>query len=355
MYKIIGGDGQEYGPVTEADLCKWIAEGRLNAQSLAKGEGDADFCPLSTFPEFAGALGSAAVAFGVPAPSPGAVDWASRDYELDIGGCISRGWNLFASNLGILVGTSVLWFVLIFIVAGLVGAITGNMAKNMFSMETMLSPAFQIIQSYLLKIVLALIFGPLTGGLYYIFIRTMRGREAGVGDLFIGFQKAFGHLFIGFAITSLATAVCFLPAAIYFMPRLMPLLVISAQAQHGLVTPAQMQEKMQEILPQMASAVTTGIPILLVCLVPWLYVFTNFQFTLPLIIDKGMDFWTAIKTSWRMIHKHWFTVFGLSFVSLIIFFSGGLLCCIGLPFTFAIATAAIVCGYETIFGESRPV
>ena len=67
MYKIIGGDGQEYGPVTEADLSKWIAEGRLSGQSLAKAEGDAEFRRLSTFPEFAGALGDAAAAFGVPA------------------------------------------------------------------------------------------------------------------------------------------------------------------------------------------------------------------------------------------------------------------------------------------------
>ena len=59
-YFIIGGDGKEYGPVTDADLRQWIAEERLNAQSLAKTESDAEFRPLSTFPEFAGALSPAA-------------------------------------------------------------------------------------------------------------------------------------------------------------------------------------------------------------------------------------------------------------------------------------------------------
>ncbi|HEX7619385.1 MAG TPA: hypothetical protein VF480_11790 [Verrucomicrobiae bacterium] len=38
------------------DLRKWIAEGRLNAQSLAKSESDAEFHALSTFPEFADAF-----------------------------------------------------------------------------------------------------------------------------------------------------------------------------------------------------------------------------------------------------------------------------------------------------------
>lgn len=57
MYFIIGGDGKEYGPVTDADIRKWIAEGRLNQQSLAKAESDAEFRPLATFPEFADMLG----------------------------------------------------------------------------------------------------------------------------------------------------------------------------------------------------------------------------------------------------------------------------------------------------------
>jgi hypothetical protein len=58
MFTIIGGDGKEYGSVTTEDLRKWIAEGRLNAQSLAKAEGDAEFRPLSAFPEFANAFGA---------------------------------------------------------------------------------------------------------------------------------------------------------------------------------------------------------------------------------------------------------------------------------------------------------
>jgi len=56
-YTIIGGDQKEYGSVTADDLRKWIADGRLNAQSLAKEENDTEWRPLSAFPEFADALG----------------------------------------------------------------------------------------------------------------------------------------------------------------------------------------------------------------------------------------------------------------------------------------------------------
>jgi hypothetical protein len=58
-YTVIGGDGKQYGPITESDLLKWIAEGRLSAQSLAKAESDAEFRTLSTFPELAGAFAPA--------------------------------------------------------------------------------------------------------------------------------------------------------------------------------------------------------------------------------------------------------------------------------------------------------
>ena len=59
-YTIIGGDQKEYAAVSAEDMRKWIAEGRLNAQSLAKAEGDAEFRPLGGFPEFVAALAAAA-------------------------------------------------------------------------------------------------------------------------------------------------------------------------------------------------------------------------------------------------------------------------------------------------------
>lgn len=53
MYKIIGADQKQYGPVSETEMRQWIAEGRINAQTLVQAEGQTDWRPLSTFPEFA--------------------------------------------------------------------------------------------------------------------------------------------------------------------------------------------------------------------------------------------------------------------------------------------------------------
>ena len=64
MYKIIGADGQQYGPVTAEQLRLWIADGRLNARSLIQAEGATEWKPLSACPEFVGDLKP-------PTPPPG--------------------------------------------------------------------------------------------------------------------------------------------------------------------------------------------------------------------------------------------------------------------------------------------
>jgi preprotein translocase subunit YajC len=64
-YTIIGGDQKPYSSVTADDIRRWIADSRLNAQSLAKEEHDTEWRPLSAFPEFADAL----AASSAPPPS----------------------------------------------------------------------------------------------------------------------------------------------------------------------------------------------------------------------------------------------------------------------------------------------
>src|SRR5258708_38350239 len=85
-YTIIGSDGKQYGPISEADIRKWISEHRLNEHTQAKAESDAEWRPLSAFPEFADAFGIPAATPGVPPPFSAAAPFVEGDYELDIGG-----------------------------------------------------------------------------------------------------------------------------------------------------------------------------------------------------------------------------------------------------------------------------
>ena len=53
MYKIIGGNQAEYGPVSTEQLRQWIAEGRVNADTLAQAAGETGWKPISSYPDFA--------------------------------------------------------------------------------------------------------------------------------------------------------------------------------------------------------------------------------------------------------------------------------------------------------------
>jgi hypothetical protein len=68
MFKIIGGDGRQYGPVSADQIRQWIAEGRANAQTLVQAEGSVEWKPLGHYPEFASPPVSAAMAPTPPAP-----------------------------------------------------------------------------------------------------------------------------------------------------------------------------------------------------------------------------------------------------------------------------------------------
>ena len=88
-------------------------------------------------------------------------------------------------------------------------------------------------------------------------------------------------------------------------------------------------------------------------MIPVTYLSVNWLFTQALIIDKGMDFRTAMKTSWKMVHKHWWHVFGLVVVMGLLNLAGFCLCCVGLLFTLPAGVAVLMFAYETIFSEGQ--
>src|SRR5688500_15314425 len=110
MYRIIGADLKEYGPVTQDQICLWIVEGRANADSRAQSQDSVEWKPLSEFPEFAAALArKAAVAAPPPlvnAVNPDALarEIISRGYDVDLASCISRSWELLKRHFWLVFG-----------------------------------------------------------------------------------------------------------------------------------------------------------------------------------------------------------------------------------------------------------
>jgi hypothetical protein len=62
-YKVMGEDGQEYGPVSADQIHKWIAEERLERKTPVKPADSRDWVFLESLPEFS-------AAFLPPAPPP---------------------------------------------------------------------------------------------------------------------------------------------------------------------------------------------------------------------------------------------------------------------------------------------
>jgi hypothetical protein len=115
MYKIIGADGQEYGPISKEQVSQWIADGRLNRQSVAQKNDAPGWKPLAEFPEFAQAF-STIIAAGTTS-RPG---FASSD-------------SLVAPNTGLAITSLVLGIcsvTCLSIFAGIPAIITGHMAHH---------------------------------------------------------------------------------------------------------------------------------------------------------------------------------------------------------------------------------
>ena len=181
MYKIIGADQKEYGPVTAEQLRQWLAEGRVNGQTSVWSEGAAEWKPLSAFPEFAALLASKPPVAGAPPPyaaQPGLPpDIFTRDYDLDIGRCVGDAWNLLKNNFGLVFG-GVAIFLLIQMGLGGLGQIP--LVGLVFSLANII------------------ITGPLMGGVYYFLLKNIRRQPAEIGDVFAGFRLAFGQLLLGY-------------------------------------------------------------------------------------------------------------------------------------------------------------
>ncbi len=52
MYRVLGADNKEYGPISDEVLRHWIAEGRAHAQTKVKPEGATEWQTLASLPEF---------------------------------------------------------------------------------------------------------------------------------------------------------------------------------------------------------------------------------------------------------------------------------------------------------------
>jgi len=97
MYKIIGADGKEYGPVSVEMLRQWITQGRIGANSKVRLESETEWMQLASIPEFASEFATAPAA-PPPASAP------TRTSGLAISSLVLGILGVFSCGLTALVG-----------------------------------------------------------------------------------------------------------------------------------------------------------------------------------------------------------------------------------------------------------
>jgi hypothetical protein len=176
MFKMIGGDGQEYGPVTAEQLRDWILDHRANGQTLVQRAGQTQWQPLAACPEFAEALAEAARRYEAPAAAasppeeaaaPAAVaatSAAASPGRFGVLDCVGRGWGLLQRHMLLVLWASFLVWVI---------------------------PTVLTFFGFPIALAAWVISGPLYGGLCVLVLKLARGQEGGFRDVWSCFDARF--------------------------------------------------------------------------------------------------------------------------------------------------------------------
>jgi serine/threonine protein kinase/capsular polysaccharide biosynthesis protein len=142
--------------------------------------------------------------------------------------------------------------------------------------------------------------GPLMGGLYLFFLKKIRDEPAKVETAFAGFSSCFVQLFLANFVSNVLLGLGF------------------------------------------------------ICLVlPFIYLLVAWIFTLPLVIDKRLEFWPAMRLSRKTVSKHWWKFLGFGIVLVLFNLAGILLLCVGVFLTVPISLAALMYAYEDTFATAQ--
>ncbi|MSU63831.1 MAG: DUF4339 domain-containing protein [Pedosphaera sp.] len=336
--------GKPVGPIPEAEFASLIRSGTIKGDTLVWREGMATWQPYASVQAASAGAGEgvsstpgapaepkADVGAGAGGTSGGGFESVfdnaaqssgylstdellARDYDVQIQSSFGRSWELFTERPGSAIGVTALIGFLILVVS---------------------------VIPYL-GIILSIFFvGPLAGGLWLFFIKRTRGEAADVNDGFGGFGSKYGSLVLANFVPGLLTMLCVLPfiavAAGIFIP-----FMISVQRGGGMPPDAPVL------------LVVGGVVVLLACLIVGIFLKVIWFFTLPLVADKGLDFWTAMGIARRVVMKHFWSTLWLMILCWLLFLLGTLFCLVGLLVTAPFAIGALAAHYQRVFGDLAP-
>jgi uncharacterized membrane protein len=178
--------------------------------------------------------------------------------------------------------------------------------------------------------------GPLIASWYLYFLKRIRGQPTEWGDAIAAFSSPMlAQLVIEHVVTTVITLLVMIPVGIVFFVSIV-----------GAAATVAADERLAPL------AVIGFAGLFLVTIAVMLYLTISWTFALPLILDKQLDFWPAMKLSWRTANRQFLPLLGLLLLCGLIYFAGILALCLGVFVAAPICVAALAYTYEDLFGDA---
>jgi|GEM_PF-4479439 len=366
QYFIIGGNGKEYGPVSESEVFEWIKEGRANGDTRIKETEaeewfrirDLEQFNLSTLPSNnpgdIPALPNASEpaqqnSFNEPDNYSPPANNETRDFSVWSAGCISRGFEVYKNNIGeasllvlVLLGISTIVNIIFYV--ALIPIIVGSVAIAAI-------PVVGIILNLILWTVLPILFfsffAPLAPGPILFLIRLVRNESARMEDVVSGYTRNGIQCVLAFLIQNVIYHIfVFLGFLLIILSVGWPIVKMAievAEAGSGAPPP---------VLPEYGIMPYIGMFIgIISIIIPIIYLVIGWTYSMILIVDRKMNFWPAMELSRKTVTKHWFQIFFFLIAIGIIASLGVIVCGVGLFFTIPMAMTMFAASYVHIFDE----
>ncbi len=186
---------------------------------------------------------------------------------------------------------------------------------------------------------LGILMGPMMCGIYLALFKQRRNQPVEFGDVFKGFDY-FGDSLIAALLHMVPIFVIIVPTYIFFYISMFAMIGGSGgQPDPGLV---------------LGFFGFWGI-ILIVLIVVLLLVSVAFTFAYPLIVDRRLPGFEAVKLSVKAAKANFWGLLGLMLLTGLLGFAGALLCYVGAFLVLPITFGATAMAYEQVFGLSGEI
>ena len=187
---------------------------------------------------------------------------------------------------------------------------------------------------------MGILLGPMMCGIHLAFLKKRRGEPIEFGTLFKGFDY-FGPSVVATLLQMVPIIAIAIPA--YFLFYVGLILSMAAQTSTNEPNPGAM----------LGMFVMFGV-FWLVFLALIILVSIGFTFSYPLIVDRKMQGFDAVKLSFKAAMPNFWRLLGMMMLTSLIGLGGILLCYVGMFLVFPISYAAIAAAYEQVFGLHNP-